>query len=800
MPPKAVKRGGSTAGAKRGGRGSRGTPRGKNNQPEVAEEPKRGDDLAVEGEDVGVKVESSPKPVDTSPAVKVEEEVVVERPEVRVGDGSVVEREIKVEPVSEDVEPVAAESSAKIVEEEVKESNHEDEKDERLDLDDNDQEYEPEEYCGMDSDEKESEPEEYQEQDDEPSGEGEEDNAGEEDVDNIGEEEIEEVAEEYEGEEDDGGDGEQDQREGAVAAQKDHQEALKERRKRKEFEVFVGGLDKDATEEDLKKVFGKVGEVTEVRLMRNPQTKKNKGFAFLRFATVEQAKRAVTELTNPTVRGKPCGVSPSQDSDTLFLGNICKTWTKEALKAKLKAYGIENIDDLTLVEDGDNKSMNRGFAFLEFSSRTEAKDAFRRLQKRDVTFGIDRPAKVSFADSFIDPGDEIMAKVRTVFVDGLHPSWDEDQVRDILKKYGKIEKIELARNMPSAKRKDFGFVTFDNHDIAVTCAKSINNTDLGDGDKKAKVRARLSRPLQKSRGKHGSRVDTRRSRAPTRSARGPLSHLALRSPPRRGPWRVSSRDPPTSIRRPLSRPALRSPPRAKPIYSPPRSYDRRPPVPPYTKSISARDYSRREELTPRSRPHTDYDHRVVLDRRQSYRVEYSPRVSGYPDISRPPPRAIGKRGYADDGYAQRFERPPGYREGRARDYDSVSGSKRPYSALDETPPHYADVSVRQSRSRLDYEISASQYVDAYSDRQGRNSVGYSSRSLPSSHDSRGLYSSRQGSYGGSDVGGVYSSSSYAGDFTSRRPDVSSRSYSSLYSNRGVGNGSYIGSGSSGSYY
>lgn len=38
--------------------------------------------------------------------------------------------------------------------------------------------------------------------------------------------------------------------------------------------------------------------------------------------------------------------------------------------------------------------------------------------------------------------------------------------------------------MPSADRKDYGFVTFDTHDAAVICAKSINNTDLGTGDSK----------------------------------------------------------------------------------------------------------------------------------------------------------------------------------------------------------------------------------------------------------------------------------------------------------------------------
>ena len=42
---------------------------------------------------------------------------------------------------------------------------------------------------------------------------------------------------------------------------------VNERRKHKEF---VGGLDQDATEEDLRKVFSQVGGITEVRLLKNP--------------------------------------------------------------------------------------------------------------------------------------------------------------------------------------------------------------------------------------------------------------------------------------------------------------------------------------------------------------------------------------------------------------------------------------------------------------------------------------------------------------------------------------------------
>jgi RNA recognition motif-containing protein len=77
-----------------------------------------------------------------------------------------------------------------------------------------------------------------------------------------------------------------------------------------------------------------------------------------------------------------------------------------------------------------------------------------------------------------------MIQVRAVFLDGLPPSWDEDRVKKYLKKYGAIEKVELARNMPAAKRKDFGFVTFDTHDNAVACVDGITNSEIGEGDNK----------------------------------------------------------------------------------------------------------------------------------------------------------------------------------------------------------------------------------------------------------------------------------------------------------------------------
>lgn len=166
---------------------------------------------------------------------------------------------------------------------------------ERLELEDNDRQFEAEENGGGNLD-----MEELVEMD----GRIEEDGAERIDTDDMIEEIVEvEVEEDEEVEEEEVvvEEGVGDEHEEIEDYEEEHHDVVKERRKRKEFEVFVGGLDRDATEEDLRKVFSKVGMITEVRLLKNPVTHKNKGFAFLRFETVEQARRAIYELKHPVV-------------------------------------------------------------------------------------------------------------------------------------------------------------------------------------------------------------------------------------------------------------------------------------------------------------------------------------------------------------------------------------------------------------------------------------------------------------------------------------------------------------------
>jgi RNA recognition motif-containing protein len=149
---------------------------------------------------------------------------------------------------------------------------------------------------------------------------------------------------------------------------------------------------------------------------------------------------------------------------------------------KLKDFGVEGVESITLEPDVQHESLSQGFAFLEFSCHADAMLAYKRLQKPDVIFGhAERTAKVAFAEPIHEPDSEIMAQVKSVFIDGLPLDWDEDHVRELLKSYGEIVRIVLSRNMSTAKSKDYGFVDFSTHEAALACVDGVNKLELGDG-------------------------------------------------------------------------------------------------------------------------------------------------------------------------------------------------------------------------------------------------------------------------------------------------------------------------------
>jgi cold-inducible RNA-binding protein len=73
--------------------------------------------------------------------------------------------------------------------------------------------------------------------------------------------------------------------------------------------LFVGNLSYKTVENDLQDYFSQAGAVTSVNLMLDRATGKSRGFAFVEFATPEEAAKAVEQFHNKEFHGRQLTVN-----------------------------------------------------------------------------------------------------------------------------------------------------------------------------------------------------------------------------------------------------------------------------------------------------------------------------------------------------------------------------------------------------------------------------------------------------------------------------------------------------------
>ena len=73
--------------------------------------------------------------------------------------------------------------------------------------------------------------------------------------------------------------------------------------------LYVGNLSYDASESDLFELFNGVGGVRNAEVVVNGRTQRSKGFAFVTMGSVEEARRAVSELHGKEFMGRPLQLS-----------------------------------------------------------------------------------------------------------------------------------------------------------------------------------------------------------------------------------------------------------------------------------------------------------------------------------------------------------------------------------------------------------------------------------------------------------------------------------------------------------
>lgn len=273
-------------------------------------------------------------------------------------------------------------------------------------------------------------------------------------------------------------------------------------------EVFCGKIPKDMYEDELIPLFEKCGMIWDLRLMMDPMTGTNRGYAFITFTCRDSAYNAVRELDNYEIKpGKCLKINVSVPNLRLFVGNIPKSKGKEEI---LDEFGklTAGLMEVIIYSSPDDKKKNRGFCFLEYESHKAASLAKRRLGTgRIKVWSCD--IIVDWADPQEEPDEGTMSKVKVLYVRNLTQEVPEEKIKETFEQYGKVERVK--------KIKDYAFVHFEDRDNAVLAMRGLDGKDLAGSqmevslakppsDKKKKeevLRARERRMVQMMQSRSG---------------------------------------------------------------------------------------------------------------------------------------------------------------------------------------------------------------------------------------------------------------------------------------------------------
>ncbi|XP_075960723.1 RNA-binding protein Musashi homolog 1b isoform X5 [Anarhichas minor] len=138
--------------------------------------------------------------------------------------------------------------------------------------------------------------------------------------------------------------------------------------------MFIGGLSWQTTQEGLKEYFCKYGEVKECMVMRDPVTKRSRGFGFVTFVDQPGVDKVLAqtrhELDSKTIDPKvafPRRAQPKLVTRTkkIFVGGLSVNTTIEDVKQYFDQFG--KVDDAMLMFD-KTTNRHRGFGFVTFEN------------------------------------------------------------------------------------------------------------------------------------------------------------------------------------------------------------------------------------------------------------------------------------------------------------------------------------------------------------------------------------------------------------------------------------------------
>eukprot|EP01114_Cavostelium_apophysatum_P009992 TRINITY_DN2335_c0_g1_i1.p1 TRINITY_DN2335_c0_g1~~TRINITY_DN2335_c0_g1_i1.p1 ORF type:complete len:354 (+),score=98.02 TRINITY_DN2335_c0_g1_i1:487-1548(+) len=172
--------------------------------------------------------------------------------------------------------------------------------------------------------------------------------------------------------------------------------------------VFAFNLPIRADEREIVRYFSKAGEVRDVRLITDRNSRKPKGFGYIEFADKTSIKAGIslsgTQFMGQTIQVQQTHAEKNRNASSsitvtagpdrgltrLYVGSLHLNVTEDDLRKLFNQYG--EIDAITIHADAET-GRSRGFGFVQFRKSEDARRAMVNVNGQDVA---GRPIKVGF--------------------------------------------------------------------------------------------------------------------------------------------------------------------------------------------------------------------------------------------------------------------------------------------------------------------------------------------------------------------------------------------------------------------
>uniref|UniRef100_A0A1A9W6F4 RRM domain-containing protein n=1 Tax=Glossina brevipalpis TaxID=37001 RepID=A0A1A9W6F4_9MUSC len=153
--------------------------------------------------------------------------------------------------------------------------------------------------------------------------------------------------------------------------------------------MFLGGLSANSTEDSLREFFSQFGEVIDVIVMRDPTTKRSRGFGFITYkdaTMVDKAQAARPHIVDgKSIDSKRALPRPEVSGDStvkkVFVGGLKEYHDEPSLKEHFQQFG--NVISVKVLTD-KTTGRKRGFAFVEFDDYDAVDKAVLHINHVDV--------------------------------------------------------------------------------------------------------------------------------------------------------------------------------------------------------------------------------------------------------------------------------------------------------------------------------------------------------------------------------------------------------------------------------